>query len=331
MTNIQESHDDIMNNILERAKYLPGEKIVGFDFFGVEVYNGYNDCQLLKFFSNKFDAELYVNHIGEWFESLINNNFKLESNFLSNLLNFNEKHNHTSVCTILYLDYILDNRSSSSISVDIYVKMLNEIKMMFGKKISNSTYFAMAYKIAENIEQLIIDNPDIKDPTPKLNDRIINLLACSGVSLLNLTTKNISEGKLINVQILFMIIHCIISIIKERIENIDIKTKKLKSYISPDMFFFYNCTDYGLNARNAKNANTQFRNDILKSWIKIKIKTDIENKNDKLIDLFIEQFTLSKLSPSTQKDADEYNKKRKTLLKLFKQLTSEIDAQQMTT
>jgi len=323
----QESHDDIMTDILERAKYLPGEKVAGFDFFGVEVFNGYNECQLLKFFSNKLDAELYVDHIRGWFESLIKKNFEPESNFLSKILTFNENDN-TPFYTTLYLDYIIDNKSSSPTNVDIYIKMLNKIKMEFGEKISNSNYFAMAYKIAENIEQLTIDNLDIKDPTPKLNDRIINLLACSGISLLHLTTKSISNGKIINAQILFMVIYCIINIIKERIKNLEIKTKKLTTYISPDMFFFYNCTNYGLNSRNAKNANTQLRNDILKSWIKI--KTGIESKG-KLIDLFIEQFTLSILSPSTQKDGNEYNTKRKSLLSLFNKLTTEINAQQMRT
>ena len=314
------------NNVLEKliktAKYLPGEKIKGYTIFGAKKELDNNEFISVELFSDEYFAYQYAEHIGSWLRSLIyledKKIIKKKKSLMKRLLNSKNETDQDLVLKINITTTIINNLTCSTnksmpLSLFEHLKISPDI-------LNNHELISLGEIATNNLYEIIKSSSKIDDPYPQKNSLIINYLAVSLLFFLDLVYKKTEKNNTTLTPILFVIIFLLYKKIAKEIDLKKIKTNKLETFLSPDDFIFFKCSEYGDNPKNARHARDAYRNDFLMKWMKFKLA---ENSNVDLYEEFITQFSLSKLSPP-EDNATTYFTKKKTLQKILSQLRKKI-------
>lgn len=312
----------ILEKLIKTAKYLPGEKVKGYSIFGARKEIDNNEFLAVELFSDEDFSYLYAEHIGSWLRSLIYLEDKKiinqKKSLMENLLTKNKDTNQDLALKINITTSII-NVLINSTDKNMPSYLFNNTKGSFGNS-NNHELLHLGQIATNNLYEIIKASPKLENPYQQKNSLIINYLAISLLFFLDLIYEKLEKNDTRLIPIIFVIIYFIYKRITTEIDLQKIKTNKLETFLSPDDFLFFKCSEYGDNPKNARHARDAYRNDFLVEWIKFKLA---ENSNVELYDEFINQFHLSKLSPP-EDNVEAYVTKKKTLQKILSQLRNKI-------
>ena len=274
------------NNVLEKliktAKYLPGEKIKGYTIFGAKKELDNNEFISVELFSDEDFAYQYAEHIGSWLRSLIyledKKIIKKKKSLMKRLLN-SKKETDQDLVLKINITTVIINELTSSTNKRMPSSLFDHLNIPPDIR-NNHELISLGEIAANNLCEIVKASSKIDDPYPQKNSLVINYLAVALLFFLDLVYKKIENKNTNLIPILFVIIFLLYKKITEEIDLQKIKTNKLETFLSPDDFLFFKCTEYGDNPKNARHARDAYRNDFLMKWIKFKLA---ENSN---VDLY---------------------------------------------